>query len=278
MSRNIIVYLSFILLTLAWTGCSRQKAECLAFDPDTCLVRTCIHDEQPNQDLVKAGYKTGDSLYRIDAVEREQNGGDCVVKSTKTTCYDSLEQFEKNASELKCEKKDPKLCVVESPCETVVHHKPTWPVYTIWDKQVKSFSSEAEREEYLKSDEIALVELDEEDPIRKELSLPEDTIFITKNIHQELLAKIKENFASTPAACIEGFDYHINVMTAMTYDAQADKEIECPWLDEDKLNGLFVIKLQDISVRIFLNKYDFEYAVRFLECKNMKNDHLCVVD
>ncbi len=279
MSRNIIVYLSFILLVLSWTGCSRQKAECLAFDSDTCLVRTCIQNEQPNQELAKAGYKTGDHLYRIDVVEREQTGGDCVVKSTKTTCYDSLELFEKTASELNCEKKDPKLCVVESTCDKANKQEPGWAVYSIWNKQMKSFPTEDDRKTYISSDKmIAEVAIDEEDPIRKELSLPENTIFIKKIIRQELQAKVDERFASTPSACVTVFDNYILIKTVMTYDEDANEEIECPSLDMSKVNDLFVIQVQGFSVRIYMNKYDFDYDVRYLECKNMKNDHWCDID
>lgn len=277
MSRNIIACLSFILLALTWMGCSRQKSDCLVFDSDTCLVRVCLNEEQSNQDLIKAGYKAGDSLYRIDVIEREQSEGNCVIKSTKTTCYVVPEQFEKTVSELKCERKDPKLCVAESTCETT-KQAPTWPVYTIWDKQIKSFSSEAEREEFLKSDGIVPVKLDDEDPIRKELSLPEDTVFMTKNIRQELQEKIKENYASAPGACVKEFYYYLKVMMTMTYDAQEDEEIECSPLDESKLNDLFVIQFQDISANIYMNKYDFEYGMRYHECKNMKNDHWCIVE
>lgn len=277
MSRNIIVYLSFILLVLSLMGCSRQKAECLAFDSETCLVRTCIQNEQPNQALAKAGYKTGDHLYRIDVVEREQTGGDCVIKSTKTTCYDSLELFEKTSSEVNCEKKDPKLCVVESTCDKANKQEPGWAVYSIWDKQMKSFPTEEERKTYVNSDDMIVeVAIDEDDPIRKELSLPENSIFITKVIRQELQSKVNERFASIPSACVTVFDNYILVKTdVVSYDAQTDAEIECPSLDLSKVNDLFVIQVQGVSVRIYINQYDFDYALRYLDCKNMKNDHWC---
>ena len=279
MSRNINCVFVFILLGLSGMGCSCQKAECLVFDSDTCLVRTCIQNEQPNQELPKAGYKTGDHLYRIDVVEWEQTDGDCVIKNTKTTCYDSLELFEKTASEVNCEKKDPKLCVVESACDKANKEDPGWVVYSIWDKQVKSFPTEEDRKTYINSDEkIVEVAIDEDDPIRKELSLPENSIFITKKIRQELQSMVNERFAGRPSACVKIFDNYIQVMTAMPYDAEADEVIECPWLEQSEVNDLFVIQAQDISVKIYINKYDFDYALRYFECKNMTNDHWCIVE
>lgn len=61
----------------------------------------------------------------------------------------------------------------------------------------------------------------------------------------------------------------------MTCDALVDAEIECPSLDLSKVNDLFVIQVQGVSVRIYINKYDFDYALRYLECKDMKNDRWC---
>ena len=149
-------------------------------------------------------------------------------------------------------------------------------MYSIWDKQIKSFLTEDNRKAYVNSDEkFVEVAIDEDDSIRKELSLPENTIFITKNIRQELQSKVNESFASTPSACVTVFDNYILVKTAVTYDAQAEAEIECPALDLSKVNDLFVIQVQGIRVRIYMNKYDFDYALRYLECKDMKNDRWC---
>lgn len=81
--------------------------------------------------------------------------------------------------------------------------------------------------------------------------------------------------ASTPSACVTIFDNYIQVKTAVTCDALVDAEIECPSLDLSKVNDLFVIQVQGVSVRIYINKYDFDYALRYLECKDMKNDRWC---
>ena len=60
-------------------------------------------------------------------------------------------------------------------------------MYSIWDKQIKSFLTEDDRKAYVNSDEkFVEVAIDEDDSIRKELSLPENSIFITKIIRQEL--------------------------------------------------------------------------------------------
>lgn len=165
---------------------------------------------------------------------------------------------------------DPKLCVVESACDEANKEDLGWVVYSIWDKQVKSFPTEADRKTYINSDEkIVEVAIDEEDSIRQELSLPENSIFITKKIRQELQSMVNERFAGRPSACVTIFDNYIQVMTAMPYDAEADEAIECPWLEQSEVNDLFVIQFQDISVKIYINKYDFDYALRYLVCKKM---------
>ena len=66
-------------------------------------------------------------------------------------------------------------------------------MYSIWDKQIKSFLTEDNRKAYVNSDEkFVEVAIDEDDSIRKELSLPENSIFITKIIRQELQSKVNE--------------------------------------------------------------------------------------
>lgn len=66
-------------------------------------------------------------------------------------------------------------------------------MYSIWDKQIKSFLTEDDRKAYVNSDEkFVEVAIDEDDSIRKELSLPENSIFITKIIRQELQSKVNE--------------------------------------------------------------------------------------
>ncbi len=66
-------------------------------------------------------------------------------------------------------------------------------MYSIWDKQIKSFLTDDDRKAYVNSDEkFVEVAIDEDDSIRKELSLPENSIFITKIIRQELQSKVNE--------------------------------------------------------------------------------------
>ena len=272
MKRYLFISLCLFFLAM---GCSRQKAECLVYDSDTCLVRACHEGEQHDKLLSEANYKAGDQLFKMNVINRELRDGNCAVKDSKTNCYYSNEQFEKAASETKCEMKDPKLCVAETACEAEPQ-RTGWAIYTIWDKQTKFFATESEREDYLKSDEIVQLEWDEEDPIRKELSLPDNTIFVTQKIDSELQAKIKDVFAKAPASCVKSFGYYINVMTFTAYDSSADEDIECPGFDEYHTDDLYAIQSQDISVKYYINKYDFEYALRYLECKNMKNERWCI--